>query len=155
MERITLFFESKRALPLLRLVRQMAYGDALVMPRRGLRLEYVCPDAGLIHYRLYMNDKLVGVQFVRADHWLKEVQEKLAATLLLVGFVAEQTMLKYGGAKSGPDDSHLRKRKLFQMDYDRVRIKVITRATFRGRTERSRWRPSRRKVKRTPDKCRF
>lgn len=94
----------------------MVYGDALV--RRGWRLEYIRPDKGFIHYRLYRGNMLVGIQYVRAAWWLTEVQHNLAAYLSIVGFTPENTQLRIGGSRTRLNTTSHRLPKLFIVDFD-------------------------------------
>lgn len=113
---ITVLYNDRVARRLERLIRRMAYGDALI--RHGWRLEYVRPDRGLVHYRLYRGNELVGIQYVRAASWLAEVQRGLAAYLSIVGFTPTNTRLRIGGSRTRLSAPTNRLPKLFIVDFD-------------------------------------
>lgn len=69
---------------LLEKVRRMHYDEALVVP--GWRLEYRLPLTGFPHYLLVRTGEPVALQYIRAPHWLNEVQVKLSHYLVLIGF---------------------------------------------------------------------
>lgn len=113
---ITVLYNDRVARRLERLIRRMAYGDALI--RRGWRLEYVCPDRGFVHYRLYRGDELVGIQYVRSASWLADVQQGLAAYLSIVGFTPANTQLRIGGSRTRLRAPTNRLPKLFIVNFD-------------------------------------
>lgn len=69
---------------MLELVRRMHYDQALTT--RGWRLEYRLPESGFPHYLLVRSGKPVALQYIRAQHWLDEVQVKLSRYLVMIGF---------------------------------------------------------------------
>jgi len=107
-------FDQRAATQLLRLVRQVRLDDALVCPHG--RLERIRPDIGFEHYLLYQNGQATGLQYVRAPHWLDEVQAKLAALLSAMGFTVQNSVVRIGGAQTPLSFEHNRVRHLFEMD---------------------------------------
>lgn len=99
---LTVFYDREQERYVYMRVRTMKYDDALVCYEHGgWRLEYICPPKGFVRYALYTtNNKLVGIQYVRAASWLPVVQRYLAAYLTVIGFTAHNTQLKSGGAKT-------------------------------------------------------
>lgn len=112
---LIVYYDAREARFLERLVRRMAYGDALV--RRGWRLEYRQPE-GFTHYLLYRDGVAVGIQYVRAVRWLPEVQRKLAGYLTIVGFTPRNTTLRIGGARTPLSAEHNRLPKLFRFEFE-------------------------------------
>ena len=107
-------FDQRAATQLLPMVRQVRLGDALVCPHG--RLERIRPDIGFEHYLLYQNGQVTGLQYIRARHWLDEVQTKLSALLSALGFTVQNTTLRIAGAQTPLSFEHNRVRHLFQMD---------------------------------------
>lgn len=69
-------------------VRRLLLGDALVCDHG--RLERRQPEKGLEHYMLYQNGQPVGVQYIRGTARLDEIQRKLAARLIVAGFIPQK-----------------------------------------------------------------
>lgn len=107
-------FDQRVATQLLPMIRQVRLDDALVCPHG--RLERIRPEIGFEHYLLYQNGQVTGLQYVRARHWLDEVQTKLAALLSVLGFTVHNTTIRIGGAQTPLSFEHNRVRHLFQMD---------------------------------------
>lgn len=82
-------FDPKAQRHMLKLVQGMVYDEALTMP--FYRLEYRLPLTGFPHYLLVRSGQPVALQYVRAPHWLNEVQIKLSYYLVLLGFKFENT----------------------------------------------------------------
>lgn len=122
MEGILIYYDEKAAGYMERMVRRLAYGDALVsdegLIRTFWRLEYIDPGQGEVHYRLYHAGQTVGVQYVRAASWLSEVQRKLGAYLTILGFTPQNTSLIMGGARTKVSDEHNRLPHLFKFDFE-------------------------------------
>lgn len=125
---LQVYYDPVQAMYLHRLVKRMAYGDALVRFgwRTEYRLEYICPDKGFVHYILYCDNEPVGLQYVRATSWLDEVQRKLGAYLVTIGFRFDKCELKMGGAKTPLSFKHNRLPHLFVFDRRRkFKVRII------------------------------
>lgn len=110
---LTIYYDPRAALQLLALVRAMRLDDVLSSPHG--RLERIRPEVGFEHYLLYQAGQPVGLQYVRAQHWLDDVQRGLAATLSAAGWTAKNTVLRIGVAQTPLRFEHNRLRKLFEI----------------------------------------
>lgn len=100
---------------LLRLVRQMCYGDALSGP--GFRLEYRRPERGSVHYLLIRARKPVAVQCVEYPAWLDEIQQKMSVYLAVLGCNRQNTKLRVGSARISLSFNHARLPPLFLFEF--------------------------------------
>lgn len=107
-------------------LRHMKYDDALVCSRLNWRLEYRRPDEGEDHYLLIQCGEPVGLQYVNAKSWLNEVQVKLAVYLALIGFKAENTDFRAGGAEIPLSFGHNRLPHLVEMEYWHKQKEIIS-----------------------------
>lgn len=121
-----------------RQLRQLCYMDALLW--RDWRLEYVPAFRGHPHYRLLYKERIVGiVDITTTPQWerdrelrhvrkkalrqnqithqdiLQEIQQRLAAYLDWIGFVAEETETFAGGAKASMYTKNPKLPKLFKL----------------------------------------
>lgn len=123
MNDLIVFYDEKQARYMERMIRRLWYGDALTrsegLIQTSWRLEYISPTEGEPHYRLYHQGETIGIQYVRAASWLPQVQRKLAAYLVIVGFLPDNTTLVVGGAKTPERWEHNRLPKLFATRFDK------------------------------------
>lgn len=116
----------------LKQIRRMKLGDALITydhadittigwsdktPPIAWRVEYRRPLEGEDHYLLIQGREPVAVQYIKSRYWLDEVQVKLAAYLVLIGFRAFNVDYLVGGEETAEDYVHNRLPHLFQFDY--------------------------------------
>ncbi len=122
---LTITIDNRQALFMEKQVRRLNYGDALVCEGRG-SLEYIEPETGFPHYIFWRDERgdnedqdeqPVGVQYVRASSWLREVQQKLGAYLVLLGFTPWNCEVIRGGAITPAAFEHNRLPHLFAFDF--------------------------------------
>ena len=86
---------AREQIALLRLVRSMAYDDALTFG--AYRLEYLYLAAGFIHYRLYWRGRVIYRHDVRSRRVLDAVQQAVAGELCAQGWRADRvTLVEFG-----------------------------------------------------------
>lgn len=122
MDKLTVHYNQRAATFMLRIVRSMVIGDALIS--KSWRLERIDPLVGFEYYILYCGDEVVGIQYVRARTWLSPVQECLAAYLSLIGFRPDTVEL--GRAKTRDSFEHNRQSPLFPSPVATKRPRVVT-----------------------------